>query len=193
MTLRERDVSRMPADSAARGARMLAGDDPYRVIGEQVADSVEDGQVAALYESTGRAAVSPSLLTLVTIFQFLEDLPDREAARQVAVRLDWTYARHLSVEDLGFAFSCLSSFRRRLLEHEQRRLVFAAVLERVRALGFLKKHGKQRTDSVGVVGAVRELSQLELVSEALRLALRALLVADAAWVARVVPAAFQTL
>ena len=57
--------------------------------------------------------------------------------------------------------------------------MFEAVLTRVRALGFLQKRGKQRTDALGVVGAVRELSQLELVWEALRLALRALLAADA--------------
>jgi transposase len=163
------------------------------VIGEQLADLVEDGQFAALYESRGRAAVSPSLLTLVTIFQFLEDLPDREAARAVVVRLDWKYALHLPVGDAGFDFSCLSYFRRRLLEHDQSRLVFQAVLERVQALGFLQKRGKQRTDSLGVVGAVRELSQLELVTEALRLTLRALGKADPGWVERTIPPAFRTL
>lgn len=193
MTLRERDLSAMPEDIAALGPRMLAEGDPYRVIGEQLADLVEDGQFAALYEPTGRAAVSPSLLTLVTIFQFLEDLPDREAARAVAVRLDWKYALHLPVGYRGFDFSCLSYFRRRLLEHEQSRLVFEAVLARVRALGFLKRHGKQRTDALGVLGAVRALSQLELVWEALRLALRGLQQADTAWVERVVPTALRTL
>ena len=193
MTLRERDMSRMPDDIGGIGQRVLREDDPYRVIGEQLADLVGDEQFAALYEPTGRAAVSPSLLALVTIFQFLEDLPDREAARQVVVRLDWKYALHLPLGDGGFDFSCLSYFRRRLLAHEQSRLVFEAVLARVRALGFLKKHGKQRTDSLGVVGAVRELSQLELMTEAVRLALRALLVADPAWVETTVPAAFRAL
>jgi transposase len=78
------------------------------------------------------------------------------------------------------------------VEHEQSRLVFEAVLERVRALGFLKRHGKQRTDALAVVGAVRELSQLELVWEALRLALRGLLETDGVWVERAVPTAFRT-
>ena len=192
MTLRERDPSAMPEDIAALGVRVLSAGDPYRMIGEQLADVVEDGQFAALYESTGRNAVWPSVLALVTIFQFLEDLPDREAARAVAVRLDWKYALHLPLGYTGFDCSCLSYFRRRLVEHEQSRLVFEAVLTRVRALGFLRKRGKQRTDSLAVLGAVRERSQLELVWEALRLALRALLEADAAWVERAVPAAFRT-
>jgi transposase len=183
----------MPEDIGAIGSQVLRAGDPYRVIGEQLADIVEDAQFAALYDATGRAAISPSVLALVTVFQFLEDLPDRETARQVVVRLDWKYALHLPLGYLGFDFSCLSYFRRRLLEHEQSRLLFEAILTRVRALGFLKKHGKQRTDSLGVVGAVRELSQLEMMREAVRLALRALLVADAGWVEARVPAAFRTL
>ena len=193
MTLRERDLSAMPADIAAIGQQVLGADDPYRVIGEQLADLVEDAQFAGLYEPRGRAAVSPSLLALVTLFQFLEDLPDREAARAVVVRLDWKYALHLPLGNAGFDFSCLSYFRRRLVEHEQSRLVFEVLLTRIRALGFLQKRGKQRTDALGVVGAVRELSQLELVWEALRLALRALLTADPDWVDGTIPGAFQAL
>ena len=189
MTLRERDLGEMPADIGELGRGVLGEGDPYRVIGEQLADLVGDAEFAELYEPRGRAALSPSLLALVTIFQFLEDLPDREAARQVVVRLDWKYALRLPLGYAGFDFSCLCYFRRRLLEHEQSRLVFEAVLARVRALGFLRKHGKQRTDSLGVVGAVRELSQLELMTEALRLALRALRTADPGWVERAVPAA----
>src|SRR5882724_1742822 len=133
MTLRERDVSWMPEDIEAIGGQVLRSDDPYRVIGEQLADLIGDEQFADLYEPTGRAAVSPSLLALVTIFQFLEDLPDREAARQVVVRLDWKYALHLPLGYGGFDFSCLSYFRRRLLAHDESRLVFEAVLTRVRA------------------------------------------------------------
>lgn len=192
MTLRERDIRTMPEDIRAVGEQVLRRADPYRVIGEQLADLVSDGQFAGLYEPTGRRSVWPSVLALVSIFQFLEDLPDREAARQVAVRLDWKYALHLPVGYGGFDFSCLSYFRRRLLAHEQSRLLFEVILGRVRALGFLQQRSKQRTDALGVIGAVRELSQLELLWEALRLALRGLLAADACWVERVVPVAYRT-
>jgi transposase len=192
MTLRRRDLREVPEDIAAIGERVLGEGDPYRVIGEQLADLVEDEQFAGLYDGRGRAAISPSVLALVTIFQFLEDLPDREASRQVVVRPDWKYGLHLPLGYRGFDFSCLSYFRRRLLEHEQSRLLFEAILRRVRALGFLKKSGKQRTDSLGVVGAVRELSQVELVTEAVRLALRALGETAPAWVEQTLPATYRT-
>ncbi|MFN8636945.1 MAG: hypothetical protein U0893_24115 [Chloroflexota bacterium] len=80
MVLRERDPNEMPEDIAAVGAAVLKERDPYRVIGERLAELVRDGQFAELYEPRGRAAVSPSVLMLVTIFQFMENLPDREAA-----------------------------------------------------------------------------------------------------------------
>ena len=190
MTLHIRDLAEMPAAIAAVGQTLLPESNPYRVIGDHLADVLDDAHFAALYETTGRAAISPSLLALVTLFQFMENIPDREAAEQVVVRLDWKYALHLPVTYAGFDFSCLCYFRRRLLEHAQERLVFEEVLGKVQALGFLKKRGKQRTDALAVLGAVRQVSALETVTETLRLAVRALAPAAPDWVARELPASF---
>ena len=190
MTLHRRDLAEMPADIAAVGQTLLPESNPYRVIGDHLADVLDDAHFAALYATTGRAALSPSLLALVTLFQFMENIPDREAAEQVVVRLDWKYALHLPVADAGFDFSCLCYFRQRLLEHAQERLVFEQILGKIQALGFVKKRGKQRTDSTAVLGAVRPLRALETVSETLRLAVRALAQAAPDWVARELPASF---
>jgi transposase len=190
MTLHRRDLAEIPAETAAVGQKVLAPTNPYQVIGDHLADILDDAHFADLYDTTGRAALSPSLLALVTLFQFMENIPDREAAEQVVVRLDWKYALHLPLEDTGFDFSCLCYFRRRLLEHAQERLVFEQILGKIQALGFVKKRGKQRTDSTAVLGAVRQLSALETVTETLRLAVRALAQAAPAWVARELPASF---
>ena len=192
MTLHPRDPYAMPDDIAAVGAAILAPTNPYRLLGEQLVDVFVDVDFAPLYTNHGRAAVSPALLALVTIFQFLEHAPDRQAADAVRVRLDWKYALHLPVTDLGFDFSCLCYFRRRLLEHAQERRLFDTVLERIRGLGLIKARGKQRTDALAVLGAVRDLSRLELVSETLRLALAALERAEPLWTQRQIPASFQT-
>jgi transposase len=89
MTLHLRDLAEIPAETAAVGQKLLPPTNPYRVIGDHLAAILDDAHFADLYESTGRAAISPSLLALVTVFQFRENLPDREAAEQVMVRLDW--------------------------------------------------------------------------------------------------------
>jgi len=189
--LRPRDVSAIPPDTAAIGQVVLRPSDPYRLIGEHLAEILQDAQFAALYEPTGRAALSPALLALVTLFQFQENLPDRDAARQVAVRLDWKYALHLPLDDPGFDFTDLHYFRQRLLAHDQERLVFETVLAAIKGFGLLGTHRKQRTDALAVLGAVADLSRLELVTETLRLVVRALEETDAAWAEREVPASFR--
>jgi transposase len=102
MTLPRRDVTEltelteMPAASAAVGQQLLPERNRYRVrvIGDDVADVRDDAHFAALSDTTGRAALAPApaLLALVTLFQCMENIPDREAAEQVVVRRDWTYA-----------------------------------------------------------------------------------------------------
>lgn len=164
---------------------------PYRVIGDHLADILEDELFGDMYESTGRNAVSPSLLAMVTIFQFQEKLPDREAAEMVAMRLDWKYALKVPLDHPGFDFSILCDFRQRILEHGKEALIFDTILKKVQALGFIRKRGKQRTDSLAVVGAVRQLSVLETVSETMRTTLVAMAKADPAWVEKAVPAIFR--
>jgi transposase len=45
---------------------------------------------------------APWRLALVTIFQFMEHLTDRQAADAVRSRLDWQYALSLELTDPGF-------------------------------------------------------------------------------------------
>lgn len=47
--------------------------------------------------------------------QFMEDLPDRQAAEAVRSRIDWKYALSLELGDPGFDFSVLCEFRTRLI------------------------------------------------------------------------------
>lgn len=191
MTMHGRDLSEMPPDTAAVGQRVMREGNAYRMIGDALADVLSDEQFSEMYQPTGREAVSPSMLAMVTLFQFQEQVPDREAAEMVAVRIDWKYALHLPLDYTGFDFSVLCDFRRRILEHGKEALVFEAILEKVRALGFIKKRGKVRTDSIAVIGAVRALSILETVSETLRVAVRAIEEADPTWTQREVPASFR--
>ncbi len=130
MTLHCRDLSAMPAAIAAVGAQVLAPTNRYRVIGDHLADLLDDAPFAALYDTRGRNALSPALRAMVTLFQFLEDIPDREAAEQVVVRLDWKYALHLPLEDTGFDHSCLCYVRQRVLDQHQDTLVFETILGR---------------------------------------------------------------
>src|SRR5450755_3843494 len=48
-----------------------------------------DPQFASLFPRRGQPAEAPARLALVTLLQFVENLPDRQAADAVRGRIDW--------------------------------------------------------------------------------------------------------
>lgn len=192
MSLQWQLARQMPTDTADIGRAVLRSENVFRQIGDRFDELFpNEDEFAELYEPTGRGAISPLLLALVTVFQMLEKVPDRLAAEYVVSRIDWKYALHLPIGYTGFHFCDLSAFRQRLLEHKQERLVFEQFLDRLKALGLIKPRGKMRTDSTHVLAVVERLSQLELVTESIRVALRAVRDLDPEWVERQLPATFS--
>lgn len=190
MSLQPTDRQAIPPETAELGQKLLAADNPYRLIGDRLADLLPEEDFQALYSLIGGPALSPVLLALVLVFQMLEKLPDRLAAEAVRLRLDWKYVLHLPLDDPGFHFTNLNHFRQRLLVHEAEYLVFDRLLQKLVALGLVRPRGYQRSDSTHVLGLIAKLSRLELIWESLRLALQALHQRDAAWVKRCIPEAF---
>src|SRR6516164_7525719 len=133
-----------------------------------------DEDFADLFPARGQPAEAPWRLALVTVLQFVEGLPDRQAADAVRSRLDWKYALSLELSDPGFDHTVLSEFRTRLVAGGAAERLLDLVLEQARARGWLKERGNQRTDSTHVLAAVRALSRLECVGETLRHALNVL-------------------
>ena len=117
----------------------------------------EDEDFQKLYPARGQPGPAPWRLALVTMFQFLEHLSDRQAADAVRVRIDWKYALGLDLTDPGFHFSVLTEFRARLVAGGAEHLLLDGMLERFKAHGLVKARGRQRTDSTHVLGAVHDL------------------------------------
>ena len=190
MSMHPVDRSEIPEETADLGRKLMDENSPYRLIGDRLPDLVEDEDFAFIYSPTGGPAIPPALLALVLTFQMSEKLPDRLAAEMVRLRIDWKYALHLPLDWPGFHFTNLSHFRQRLLEHEAEYLVFDQLLRKLVALGFIRRRGKQRTDSMSVLGLVAKLSRLELVLETLRVALKAIQDQDEAWLEQMAPEVF---
>ena len=134
-------------------------------------------QLEGCYEATnGRAAYEPVALLGTLILQFLERAPDRQAADLVRYHLGWKLALNLELGERGFHPTTLVAFRQRLLDNEQGKVAFDAVLQALQAEGLVPKRGKQRLDSTHVLGMVARLSRLECIRETLRLALEELAV-----------------
>ena len=146
----------------------------------------QDADFVDLFPKRGRAAEAPWRLALVTVFQALENLSDRQAAEMVRGRLDWKYALSLPVDDAGFDASILVDFRQRLLDHMAQDRLLEPILQVCRERRWLKAGGKQRTDSTWVIAKVRGLSSLESVGESLRAALNELADMEPDWLLAVI-------
>ena len=105
------------------------------------------------------------------VLQFAEGLTDRQAADAVRGRIDWKYLLGLDLTDPGFDASVLCEFRNRIVAGSLEDQFLDALLALCKAWGLLRARSSQRTNSTHVLGALRTLTRLELVGEAVRAAL----------------------
>lgn len=129
-------------------------------------------KLAATYcDDNGRPAVEPVLLLGVLVLQFVERVPDRQAAESVQYDLRWRLALHMGLNDHSFDPSLLTKFRSRLLEGGFERIAFDALLDKLLTDGWVKQRSKQRLDSTHVCGLLSQMSRLECARETIRLVL----------------------
>src|SRR6266542_1184968 len=143
-------------------------------IRDRLGQWLEDEAFAAAFGTRGKPGWSPSRLALVTVLQRAENLPDRQAADAVRMRLDWQYLLGLPQDDPGFDPTVLVEFGPRVADAGLELGVLDGLLAKLAAAGLVKAGGKQRTASAHVVAAVAALTRLALAGESVRSALEAL-------------------
>ena len=144
----------------------------YRLFREKILPALWDvrEQLCARYcEDNGRPAIEPVVAAGVTLLQFMEKMPDRQAADMVKFHLGWKYALDLEMGYKGFHSTSLVKFRNRLLDGEAERVGFDALISALSSAGLVRRGGKQRLDSTHVLGAVSKMGRLEMVRETIRL------------------------
>ena len=124
--------------------------------------------------NNGRPAEEPVRMLAALILQFMERMPDRQAAEACSFDLRWKLALGMETGEAAFHPTSLVKFRERLLEHGLEQLGFDAVLEQMSEAGYLAKRTRQRLDSTHIIGLVSHMSRLDCVRETLRLALEEL-------------------
>lgn len=122
----------------------------------------------------GRMAIEPVLLLGVSLLQYLEGVPDRQAVELLRYHAGWNFALNRQLGDEGFHPTTLVNFRQRLLEHDLNAIGFEAVLDALIQAGLVSRHSRQRLDSTQMFGRVSRMSRLDCVRESLRLALQEL-------------------
>jgi transposase len=188
MSLHPQAVDSIPEETfRVAHAAFPKGNNPIMAIRDHLSQVFSDEDFIGLYSRLGQPGYSPWRLILVCIFQFMENLSDRQAAQAVCSRIDWKYALSLSLSDPGFDFSILSEFRKRLVDAEMQDFALQRVLDFCKREGYIKTNSKQRTDSTHVLARIRRLNRLTLVGETLRAALNELAELHPEWLMEIMP------
>ena len=116
MSLRPQVCPTVPEETVRIARASFPKGSRYMRLRDELGAVFDDSRFAGLFPTRGRPAEAPWRLALVTLFQFAEGLPDRQAAEAVRGRIDWKYALALPLADPGFDSTVLSEFRSRLIE-----------------------------------------------------------------------------
>jgi transposase len=188
MTFQSRSDLSIPEETIRVARAAFPKGNPYMKMRDELGVLYQDDRFRELFSEVGQPAEAPGILAMVTVFQFMEGLSDRQTAESVRGRIDWKYALGLELTYAGFDYSILSEFRQRLIEGGLEERLLNELLKVCEAKGLIKKRGRQRSDSTHVLSAVRDLNRLEMVGETLRHALNAISSVDPDWTRQQVPA-----
>jgi transposase len=187
MSLKPTPIQPVPEGTARVAKAAFRKGNPLLSLRDELGAVFADADFADLFPRLGQPGLPPWRLALITLLQFRENLPDRQAAEAVRARIDWKYLLGLELDDPGFDHSVLCEFRSRLLEGSAEERLLGKLLDACRARGLLKARGRQRTDATHVLASIRVLNRLELLGETLRAALNELATVAPDWLRRVAP------
>src|SRR5215468_5645272 len=144
MSLRPHTLEPVPEETARVARAAFPKGNPSLLLRDTRGTLCPDDDCAACFPLEGHPGLPPWRLALVTLMQCREHLADRQAAEAVRARIDWKDLLGLALTDPGLDFSVLSALRDRLLASSAEELLLEKLLERCRAMGWLKPHGHQR-------------------------------------------------
>jgi transposase len=163
--------------TAGLSASLFAPTDRYRLFAQLVYPAVVSARGAlekGYCADNGRVAVEPVLMLGVSLLQYLDGLPDRQAVEMVRYHAGWNFALNRQLGDELFHPTTLVNFRQRLIDQEQSALGFKTILDALADAGLVSRQSRQRLDSTQMFGLVSRMSRLDCVRESLRLALQEL-------------------
>ena len=147
MSLKPTPIQPVPEETVRVARAVFRKGNPLLKLRDELGAVFADADFAGLFPTRGRPGLAPWRLALVTLLQFRENLPDRQAAEAVRARIDWKYVLGLELTDPGFDASVLCEFRARLVEGGAEERLLGKLLEACQARGLLKARGRQRSDT----------------------------------------------
>lgn len=97
MTFQSRTNLSIPAETIRVARAAFPKGNPYMKLRDELGVLYQDDRFKKLFSKVGQPGQAPGLLAIVTIFQFMEGISDRQTADSVRGRIDWKYALGLEL------------------------------------------------------------------------------------------------
>jgi hypothetical protein len=167
----------VPRDTAHIAETVFGSDNLYLTIGDQAERLLTGIDLAPLDPVGNQSIWTLTMCALVTILQFLENLPDHRAAAATRTRPDWKYMLHLPAAYPGFDHRRLCEFRRHVARQPDAQQTLQLVLDRLSQI-MVDRPGLTVST---VLSAVCAVSRLERLIEAMQLMLEAVAAIAPEW------------
>jgi Transposase domain (DUF772) len=91
MSLKPDPIQPVPEETARIAKAAFRKGNPLLKLRDELGSIFSDADFADLFPKLGQPGLAPWRLALITLLQFRENLPDRQAAEAVRARIDWKY------------------------------------------------------------------------------------------------------
>jgi len=180
-TMNSKTFPSIPPDTAKAARAVFGRSNFYLAAGDQV-DHLFGGLV--LEDPSRRLHQLPrtlAMLYLITIFQYVETLPDQLAVDALRKRIDWKYALHLPLSHPGLEAAALCEFRRWLLVDQTGQKNLQTLLSRLSEVTGFPSKRPTSLESCQVILTVCQISRLAKIWEAFNQAMQSLATRRPEW------------
>jgi hypothetical protein len=151
----------------------------FRRAGEVIHAVLAEGDQSFAAFASDQPPGFPTLLALVTLFQYAEGYTDRQAAEAARARADWKYALHLPLSYAGFDPTWLCRLREHTFRSPSAAEGMRVLFGRLESTGLFDRCAfvpdpAQSSPELQILGSICRLNRLVQVAEAMLLAVEAL-------------------
>jgi transposase len=164
---------------------IYSGSNLYLSIGDRLPALMADINLKNGIHKEASSHFGNSSLAMVTFFQYLEKLSDRQAAEATSRRVDWKYALHLSMNYPGLDPASLCEFRQSLLCQPERVQEYQRFIDRMVERGYYPESQEQPLEALRIVNEVCARTRLDKVKTGMRHAVQALAIRQPEWLRQI--------
>lgn len=179
------NISPIPPETA-RAARAIFGSNNYYIIlGDRLANILSGYTPPACLGPGWEHRLSIPVLPLLTLFQYMEWLTDRQTMDAFRSRADWKYALHIPMNYHGIPEGVLCQYRQEILFMHSRCMELEALLGRLGADEKLSQIFDPPLEAESLITSVCTLNRSARVLDAMHAALEGLASKHPEWLRQV--------